>query len=349
MFRKISAAIIAIAISATFAFSGTKTEFKDGNPALGQKGTVTTAEYLNKTSYGVPTGEDQQGSFPPLYSLDSGTTNSFSIILYQGKTRVVSTNTGTAANKLIDSLATFQTLTVTTGDVVLNLTDRTSTTVTAIDSQTQLSLAADIFTATSKSYAVGRDIQQLPQAYTAGLTVAFKAANANTGASTLDVNGLGPKAIKKKGADALISGDIPAGAIVELAYDGTNFQMLSTPIMNSAPSLTDGTYTIKAKAFDIGVWNMDADATKVINTSIPNENILGAVGIIRADDAYADMSIFIGGGGDFFYNESVDVFIMTSNNSNQVTVARKDAGTFDSTNFDSTAQSRGKIMVFYFE
>jgi hypothetical protein len=63
-----------------------------------------------------------------------------------------------------------------------------------------------------------------PTAYTAGMTIAFKAVNANTGASTVNANGLGVKTLKKKGNTDLSSGDIPAGMIVVVIYDGTNFQ-----------------------------------------------------------------------------------------------------------------------------
>lgn len=62
----------------------------------------------------------------------------------------------------------------------------------------------------------------------AGLTVIFKAANANSGSSTLNVNSLGAKTIKKTdGATNLVSGDIAAGQIVAVVYDGTNFQVSS--------------------------------------------------------------------------------------------------------------------------
>lgn len=63
--------------------------------------------------------------------------------------------------------------------------------------------------------------------YTSGLQVTFKAVNANTGASTLDVDGFGPKSIKKNSITALTSGDILAGQIITVVYDGTNFQMIS--------------------------------------------------------------------------------------------------------------------------
>lgn len=76
-------------------------------------------------------------------------------------------------------------------------------------------------------------------AYTAGVLVQFKAANANTTASTLNVNGLGVKTIKKLGGSTdLASGDIATGMIVECEYDGTNFVMLN-PVAN-APLLPTG-------------------------------------------------------------------------------------------------------------
>lgn len=59
----------------------------------------------------------------------------------------------------------------------------------------------------------------------AGSVVVFKSLNANTGASTLAVNGGSAKAIKKNVSSALASGDILAGQIVVVVYDGTNFQM----------------------------------------------------------------------------------------------------------------------------
>jgi hypothetical protein len=61
----------------------------------------------------------------------------------------------------------------------------------------------------------------------AGNRVVFKAANANTGASTLEVNLRGPLAIKKNGTADLASGDIVAGQMVSLIFDGTYWQMVA--------------------------------------------------------------------------------------------------------------------------
>jgi hypothetical protein len=64
-------------------------------------------------------------------------------------------------------------------------------------------------------------------AYAAGQMFTFKAANANSGASTLNVNGLGTKDLKKNHDVALASGDIEQNALVTAAYDGTQFQVIS--------------------------------------------------------------------------------------------------------------------------
>ncbi len=65
-------------------------------------------------------------------------------------------------------------------------------------------------------------------AYAAGQIFSFKATNANTTTSTLNVSGLGVKTIKKLGGSTdLVAADIVAGQIVQVEYDGTNFQMLN--------------------------------------------------------------------------------------------------------------------------
>lgn len=73
-------------------------------------------------------------------------------------------------------------------------------------------------------------------AYAAGQRFTFLAGGTNTGATTLNINSLGAKAIQKLGA-ALVAGDITANDIVEVEYDGTQFQMLSPA---RTPALTAG-------------------------------------------------------------------------------------------------------------
>jgi hypothetical protein len=61
----------------------------------------------------------------------------------------------------------------------------------------------------------------------AGAEFFFKADVANTGAATLLINALTVTAIKKNSAVALENGDIPAGGIAHVKYDGTNYQLLN--------------------------------------------------------------------------------------------------------------------------
>lgn len=63
-------------------------------------------------------------------------------------------------------------------------------------------------------------------AYEAGQTYKFKALNANTGASTINISGVGTKSLVKSGNVALAAGDIPKDAIVTTIYDGVNFQIV---------------------------------------------------------------------------------------------------------------------------
>ena len=66
-------------------------------------------------------------------------------------------------------------------------------------------------------------------AYATGQRFVFTANTANTGACTLNVNGKGAKAIVKGDSTALVTGDIAAGQVVEVVYDGTNMVMTSLP------------------------------------------------------------------------------------------------------------------------
>lgn len=69
----------------------------------------------------------------------------------------------------------------------------------------------------------------LTTSYTAGLLIQFRIANANTGASTLNVNSLGAKSIVNTNGSALVAGQLPANGIAIVQYDGTNFQLLNDP------------------------------------------------------------------------------------------------------------------------
>lgn len=99
----------------------------------------------------------------------------------------------------------------------------------------------DVFTKTEIQNNIGRYVTDtgaanayiiilnpVPVAYLSGQEFTFKASNANTGASTLNVNSLGVKSIVKRDGTALSSGDIPLSSICKVVYDGINFQLISS-------------------------------------------------------------------------------------------------------------------------
>lgn len=66
------------------------------------------------------------------------------------------TATSTTANKLVDSAATFLSLDIKTGSIVHNTTDGTIATIISIDSDTSITLSADIM-ANTEDYVLYRD------------------------------------------------------------------------------------------------------------------------------------------------------------------------------------------------
>jgi len=86
-------------------------------------------------------------------------------------------------------------------------------------------------------------------AYAAGQMFYFVAAGDNTTAVTLNIDGLGAKAVTRDGSTALISGDIKSGEVVVVVYDGTRFQVVSQ--VNSAGDATFANVSITS-ALNVG-------------------------------------------------------------------------------------------------
>jgi hypothetical protein len=62
--------------------------------------------------------------------------------------------------------------------------------------------------------------------YVAGQRFLIKTNFANTGAATINVDGLGAKNLTKNGTTALASGDLSSGVYYFIVYDGTQFQIV---------------------------------------------------------------------------------------------------------------------------
>lgn len=92
-----------------------------------------------------------------------------------------------------------------------------------------------------------------------GAPIRVKATAANTGAATLNVNGLGAVAIVKFNDAPLSGGEIPANTIVELVYNGTGFQLFTA----SSGSTIVGASTTKAPKL------VTLDAVTSANANVP--------------------------------------------------------------------------------
>ena len=101
-------------------------------------------------------------------------------------------------------------------------------------------------------------------AYAAGNLFSFVVANTNTGAVTINIDGVGSKSITRTGSTALVAGDMVAGQVVLIEYDGTRFQLLNgnsfTNLLVSG-TLTYGGVTLTNAVTGTGKMMLDTNPT----------------------------------------------------------------------------------------
>ncbi len=95
-------------------------------------------------------------------------------------------------------------------------------------------LTYDSATGTANSYSIA--LTPAPARYLPGMMLTFRANAANTAAATLNVNSLGATTIRKNVSTNLAAGDIAAGQMVVVIYDGSAFQMISPAGSGSSSS-----------------------------------------------------------------------------------------------------------------
>lgn len=124
-------------------------------------------------------------------------------------------------------------------------------------------------------------------AYYTGLRIAFKASFANTGAATVNVNSLGAKNIYRRtssGVAALAGGEIRSGDVVELIYDGTQFQLVSAHRIEGDIDIA-GLTALTAPAADdvLPIYDLSALANRKITLA----DLFKAVTALTAETAPA--------------------------------------------------------------
>jgi hypothetical protein len=78
-----------------------------------------------------------------------------------------------------------------------------------------------VTTGSANAYAV--TLNPAPTSYVEGMAISVKINVDNTGPSTININNLGAKAIKKPNGNDVSAGNLKAGSIYTLRYNGTNF------------------------------------------------------------------------------------------------------------------------------
>jgi hypothetical protein len=127
------------------------------------------------------------------------------------------TSTSVVSSKLIDSTALFITNNVQTGDIVHNDTSGTVATVVSVDSETQLTLNANIFTATSQAFVV--------------YNMSAQTSMGNPGCF-LYVGGTGNVSVITIGGDQITFNGVPAGTtlpiqVLKLRSTGTTATLIN--------------------------------------------------------------------------------------------------------------------------
>jgi len=102
--------------------------------------------------------------------------------------------------------------------------------IPAIDDPTVFN---NLITVTGTNTLIGTSVPPYTS-YVAGMTLSFIPVATNTGAVTIDVDGLGAKNIFVGNASALTGSELVAGRIANLEYDGTRFQLFTSAIANDA-------------------------------------------------------------------------------------------------------------------
>lgn len=127
-----------------------------------------------------------------------------------------------------------------------------------------------------------------------GKLVAFKAGGTNTGATTINVNSLGAKAIRRQGDTALSAGDILSGGIYVLRYDTAyNAAAGAWVLLNpqyAAATLGQGKHTIWVPAGSMLQTTTNGCAAATTETTT-NDVMYASKDCDAATDEFADFSI----------------------------------------------------------
>ncbi len=122
-------------------------------------------------------------------------------------------------------------------------------------------------------------------AYGSGKDFEFIPAVTNTGAVTININGLGARAITKYGSTALVAGDLVAGSVAKILDDGTRFQLINPQTLPSTyviPATQGGTGQTSYAIGDLLYASTTTTLAKLPDVATGNVLRSGGVGVAPA-------------------------------------------------------------------
>jgi len=119
-------------------------------------------------------------------------------------------------------------------------------------------------------------------AYTPFMTLMYLPAITNTGACTVNVSGLGAKSILHINQSTLTAGDIIAGQVIELIYDGTNFINACGFLMRTGNQALNGGLSITGALAVFGTTALPAATTIGTTTAAELSYVHGVTSAIQA-------------------------------------------------------------------
>lgn len=133
---------------------------------------------------------------------------------------------------------------------------------------------------------------QTLSAYYDGLIICVDIHATSTGASTINVDSLGAKDIKKHNDQAVAAGDLEAGGKYLMVYDGTNFQLISSLGNNALFNVVEDTTPQLGGDLDLNGNNIDFPTTANISDCLDEDNMASDSATVLATQqsikAYAD-------------------------------------------------------------
>jgi hypothetical protein len=208
-------------------------------------------------------------------------------------------------------------------------------------------------------------------AYTDGLTVRVKIGNASTGASTLNINGLGAKPILDTLGNPITSGGLKAGLPYQLCYNGTNFivlgkggggdattaqvlinkkvtvdsgQIVGTMPDNGAVTIIPGT---TSKTIPLGYHN--GSGIVAGDADLIGANIRKGINLFNVDGTYDPLTLIAGTNSIIYQSTSVVSGVYTSYTSFKSATNKNFGGrvtvSFGISSSNSAAQSYARIYV----